>query len=373
MNVQGVTATGLGGAAPTAQEPPADPKGGFRVALEEEASRNSRLSHPSGNDPSLGSTTVAPHYVPGKPSSLPPRKTAAAAYTQQTTLMKDPPSTPNPSQMSDIQKYKDDQLLRNPGGDHYYLDQNKVLPDPEDQKSFLGRVGKDISDVMGNMKSFLGNFFLGSTIRYRDQNDQIKEGRQRGLLSTVGDFFKNLGSGLSFGLWHPDDEKGPQGAMERLSFFGSKLKTAFLGDVLEGIPQSINHMGKNLLLAGWNLVEVIPDATIGNFEAGKKLTTTLFDNGQVVVEYLTDIVPTGDAWLRVHAGSLKDLKPPILYNLGMPEHSTGDTRWQYIRNTPFRKSIETIGTLLADAAAIGLAGQTGFSGNQHNQKEPMLR
>jgi hypothetical protein len=113
-------------------------------------------------------------------------------------------------------------------------------------------------------------------------------------------------------------------------------------------------MAGDLVLAGWNLVEVLPDATIGNLESGRKLTTTLFDNGQVWVEYLTDIVPTGDAWLRVHAPSLQEFKLPVVYNLGMPEHFTGDTRWEYIRNTPFRKTIETIGALLADVA-IGLS------------------
>ncbi|NLI32458.1 MAG: hypothetical protein GX422_06700, partial [Deltaproteobacteria bacterium] len=119
--------------------------------------------------------------------------------------------------------------------------------------------------------------------------------------------------------------------------------------------------GKNLLLAGWNLIEVIPDATIGGFDSGRKLTTSVFDNGQVLVEYLTDVVPTGDAWFRVHASSLEKLKPPVLYNLSLPERYPQDIRWQTIRNTRFRKTIETIGALLADAAAMALAGQTGSS------------
>ena len=70
-----------------------------------------------------------------------------------------------------------------------------------------------------------------------------------------------------------------------------------------------------------------------------------------MVEYLTDIIPTGDAWFRVHASSLKDLEVPVLYNLKMPEYVKGDNRWQYVRNTPFRKTIETVGTILADIAS----------------------
>jgi hypothetical protein len=271
------------------------------------------------------------------------------------------------TQGSGWQKYKDDQLLRNPGGDHYYLDENRVADDPGDRESFVTRVGKDMSDFFGNVKNFFGNLLMGSKFRYRDENNDIKEATQRGLVGTCVDFFKDLGSALTFGLWHPDEEKGPQGAMERITYFGSKMKEAFLGDLVEGIPQSVNHMAKNVVLAGLNLVQVIPDATIGNLEEGRKLTTTIFDNGQVMVEYLTDVIPSGDAWFRVHAASLTDVKAPILYNLQMPEHAKGDARWQYVRNTPFRKTIETVGTLLADIAAIGLAGQTGFSGNQNKR------
>jgi hypothetical protein len=265
---------------------------------------------------------------------------------------------------SDWQKYKDDQLLRNPGGDHYYLDENRVSEDSGDRESFPSRVGKDVSDFFGNVKNFFGNLFMGSKFRYRDENGEIREATQRGFVGACVDFFKDLGSALTFGLWHPDEEKGPQGAMERITYFGSKLKEAILGDLVEGIPMSVNHMAKNVVLAGLNLVQVLPDATIGNLEAGRKLTTTIFDNGQVLVEYLTDVVPSGDAWFRVHAASLTDVQAPILYNLQMPEYAKGDVRWQYVRNTPFRKTIETVGTLLADIAAIGLAGQTGFSGNQ---------
>ena len=299
-------------------------------------------------------------------SSATTQKELAAATVQHAGSVKDS------AQGSGWQKYKDDQLLRNPGGDHYYLEENRVSEDPKDRKSFLARLGKDVSDSFDNVKNFFGNLFMGSKFRYRNENNEIKEATQRGFVGNCVDFIKDLGSALSFGLWHPGEEKGPQGAMERLTYVGSKLKKALLDDMVEGIPKSVNHMGKNLVLAGLNLVQVLPDATIGNLEGGRKLTTTIFDNSQVMVEYLTDVIPSGDAWFRVHASSFLEDRVPFLYNLQMPEHSIGDARWQNVRNTPFRKTIETIGTLLADIATIGLAGQSGFSTNQNGDKQRLL-
>ncbi len=297
-------------------------------------------------------------------SSEPPksRSEVAAAYASHAG------QAISPTQMSGWAKYKDDQLLRNPGGDYYYLNEKRVTDDPQERASFLGRIGKDIADVCGNIKNFFGNLFMGSKVRYRDENNQIKEGTQRGLVGSCVDFFRDLGSALTFGLWHPGEATGPQGFMERLSYAGSKLRQAVLGDLVEGIPQSVNHMGKNIVLAGLNLVQVVPDATIGNMEKGRTLTTTVFDNGQVMVKYLTDIIPTGDAWFRVHASSLKDLEMPVFYNIKTPEYVKGDARWQYVRNTPFRKTIETVGSLLADIASIGLALQTGSSTSRQPNK-----
>ncbi len=120
---------------------------------------------------------------------------------------------------------------------------------------------------------------------------------------------------------------------------------------------------------GEQALTMLRDAAIGNFGPGQKLTTSIFDNGHVAIEYLTDIIPSGDAWLRVHASSLKELKPPILYNLKKPEFNTGDTRWEYVRNTPLRKTIESRGSLLAGAGAIFLIGETGSPSNRRNQNE----
>src|SRR5208337_2403609 len=278
----------------------------------------------------------------------PPTQTDVAAAYQRHIK----PSA-EPAALSGFQKYKDDQLLRNPGGRHYYLDEKQVDEHPQKESPFH-LLRKDISDAFGNIKNFFGNMFLGTTVLYRNEQNEIQEGHQRGLLRTMTDFCKDLGSALSFGTWHPGSAEAPLGFKNRLLYSASKLKDAFTGDILEGVPSSVNHMGKNLILSGWHLLEVLPDAAMGSFKPGQKLTTTIFDNGHVAIEYLTDIIPSGDAWLRVHASNLKEFKLPVLYNLKMPEHYTGDTRWEHVRNTTYRKTIETIGALLADGLSIGL-------------------
>jgi hypothetical protein len=268
--------------------------------------------------------------------------------------------------LSGLEKYRDDQLLSNPGGDYYYLKEKKVIDNPTNQQDFLGRVGKDIFDAIDNIKNFCRDIFWGANILYRKQNNQIKEATSKGLLGSVINFFEDIGSAFSFGVWRPDGEVSPQGLEEKLKFSFSKLKEALIGDLVNGVGGSLNHIAEDLLLTGWNLVEVIPDATIGNFEAGRKITTTIFDNGQVVIDYVTDIIPTGEAWLRVHASSIKELQTPILYNLKMPEYFNSDERWQHIRNTPFRKTIETIGSLLADIITFKVIGQFTSSSEKTN-------
>jgi hypothetical protein len=346
----------------TASVPYSQDSQSFEETLKAATLEHSNQQAASESAPASSSNPLSPPLTlsPQSPEEAGPsfRQNAAAAYEQQA-------NHPNgAAPISDLQKYKDDQLLRNPGGKHYYLDKKEVVEHPEDQDSFLGRIKKDLSDSFGNVLNFFGNLFFGSKILYRDQNNQIQEAQQRGLIGTLVNFVKDLGSALSFGLWHPDEDQAPQGFMNRLVYSAGKLKDALLTDLIEGVPASVNHMGQNLLLAGWNLIEVLPDASIGNFEEGQKLTTTVFDNGQVVVEYLTDIIPSGDAWLRAHAANLKEVQPPFIYNLKMPEHYSGDTRWEYVRNTPLRKSIESVGALLADVGAIALIGMTAFSSNR---------
>jgi hypothetical protein len=302
-----------------------------------------------------------PGIFPGPPSITSPtlsRNDAITAYRKYET------ATAPTAGMSDVEKYKDDQLLIHPGGDHYDLDQKKVVPDPPEQKSFRGRIKKDLSDALSNVKNFFNDLLFGAKIHYRDKDGQIREGKRRGLLGSVVDFFKDLGSALSFGTWRPDGEGEPKGFVKRIGFFFSKMKEAIFGDVLQGMAGSVIHMAKDILFAGWNTVEVIPDGTIGNLEAGRKATTAVFDNGQVALDYLTDILPFGDAWVRVHSLDITNLKAPLLQNLEKPERSDDDDRWRYVRNTSFRKTIETIGSLLMDLFTVKVLGRTSLSSDK---------
>jgi hypothetical protein len=319
---------------------------------------------PPANSPLHAPLSTSAASLPAKPAG----DMKKATTTAQTAYGKQMAHKPAESEkMSDWQKYKDDQLLRNPGG-RYYDTQGKVVAQPEG-KSVSWLIGRDVSGVAGNIKNFFANIFRGSKIHYRDEKNQIRQGQQTGLLGTLGNFCRDMAGALSFGAYHPDTQQAIHGFKNRLVYAASKLKDAFVGDLINGVPTSVNHMAQNVILAGWRLAEVLPDAALGSFQAGRKLTTTIFDNGQVAVEYLTDIVPSGDAWLRVHASDLKKLTPPVIYNLKMPEHFSGDTRWQYVRNTPFRKTIETIGSLVADGLTIGFLGQSGGSSSRRNPLE----
>jgi len=271
-----------------------------------------------------------------------------------------------PGKNSAVAKYKDDQLLSNPGGDYYYMDQKKILKNPDAQKSFWGRIGKNIADAISNVKNFVGDLLLCSRVHYRDKNDQIQEVKRRGLVGSVADFFKDVGSALSFGKYRPDGEKEPQGVAQRIGFFFNKMKEAVCGDILQGVTASIIHMGEDLLFAGWNLFETLPDATIGNFEAGRKLTTKIFDNGQVVLDYITDILPAGDAWVRVHSADLKKGEIPILHNYNAPEYEPVDVTRKFVRNTPFRKKIETIGSVAMDILSLKFLRRMWSSDSEHH-------
>jgi hypothetical protein len=277
-------------------------------------------------------------------------KNGVAAYRSQAQ---------NQPQPSSFEKYVDDQLLDNPGGDRYDLKEKKVAP--EAAHSFLERVGKDLKDAFANTKNVFSNMLFGAKFCYRDENNQIQEAQKKGLVGSIVDFFKDVGSFVSFGAWRPDGDPEPKGVGGRIVFAFSKLWKAFSTDILQNVPASVNHMAEDISLAGLNLIEAIPDATIGNLPAGEKAVTKVFDGGQVLINYLTDVTPGGDAWQRVHALSFKDMKAPIANNLQKPECGTEDPRWRNIRNTTFRKSIETAGTILADVLTFGFVKWIGSS------------
>ena len=346
-----------GGLHPPGTRPSVPPWEGFECILRGE------LVHPTDHGPphALDYAIPAPPCPYEAASNTPSKADAAGAYQKHEVAHE---------RQSDWEKYKDDQLLSNPGGDHYDLGKKTVDSNTKAHESFWGRIGKDLSDTLGNLTNFFGNLFFGADTHYRDENNRIQTVKGKGVLGSIVDFFTDLGSGFSFGLWRPDGEKEPQGFLGRAGFFLSKMKEAIFGDLIQGASGSAIRAGENIILAGWNLVEVAPDATLGNWEEGRKLTTTFFDNGQVVIDYMTDIIPAGEAWLRVHAPNLDDLKDPkapILYNIQLPERFEGDARWSRVRNTPFRKTIETIGSLLADIATVKLIGDMNWSSDRKQE------
>ncbi len=309
----------------------------------------------------FGSRAVPPAQPP--PLNTHSSKAVAGAYEKQDS------GVTSSGLKSAIAKYKDDQLLGSPGGDHYDLENKRYVADPPEQQSFWGRIGKNIKDAFGNLKNFAGNLLFGAKRHYRDENGDIQQGQRRGLIGSIADFFQDLGSAFSFGAWRPDGEEEPRGFGRRVGFFFSKFKEAVFGNLIQGVAGSVVNMAKDLVFAGWNLIETIPDATIGNFEAGRKLTTAVFDNGQVALNYIADILPGGDASIRVHSPDLKNLKPPILNNLSMPEKNPDDTRWKYVRNTPFRKGIETVGSVLTSILTLRFLGSFRLSGEKRNHPE----
>jgi len=256
--------------------------------------------------------------------------------------------------------YKQEQLLAHPGGDSFNLEASDPRADSRYLPGFWKCLGKDIKDALDNAGNLVKDLVWGSKYRYLDGCGHIQSAQRTGLLNHVVDFFKNVVSALSLGYLRTNGDAEPLGIVERVKFSGEKLiDKALLDNLIFGVPSSALNVLDDTALSIWNLMEVVPDAALGNVPQGQRLVTTLFDNGQVVVDYVTDCLPAGDAWMRVHACRMenKDFTPPVLFNLQLPERYAKDSRWSTVRNTPFRKTIETIGSLLAD---IGVGTATHY-------------
>ncbi|MBC8555879.1 MAG: hypothetical protein H8D23_40215 [Candidatus Brocadiales bacterium] len=259
----------------------------------------------------------------------------------------------NPSKSSIIEQYKtykEDQLLSNPGGDNFFLSKTgEVIDNNYDHSRITKRVGKDLSDAGNNLLNAVKDLGIGAKIKYVDKHGNIQDGRKVGLAGTFANFFKDVASGLSFGLYSPEGEVTPQGGAGRVKHMFKKIfKDALVGDIIKGVPKSAIHIGEDIMFAGLNAIEAVPDATIGNFKAGRKVTTAVFDNTQVVMDFITDAIPGGDASARTRSFALaKGLKGlPIINNLTTPGKKQDETDWRYVRNTSFRKVIETIPSLM---------------------------
>ncbi len=244
-----------------------------------------------------------------------------------------------------FRKYKEDQLLSKPGGDNYAINNSNGV----DQSKFTVRVGKDLKDAGENFINIFKDIGAGATIKYVDKDGNIKEGKKVGLAGTIVNFFKDMASGITFGKYTPAGEDAPDNALEATKHFFKKIFVdALCKDVVVGIPRSAIHVGEDAVFACLNLAETIPDATIGNCKAGQMATTEFFDDMQVFIDFVTDVIPTGEAGSRTHAFTFKKgLKGlPIVYNITSPEQGMDDENWKYVRNTPLRKTIESVATFI---------------------------
>ncbi|MGR3178357.1 MAG: hypothetical protein ACUZ8E_09915, partial [Candidatus Anammoxibacter sp.] len=234
-----------------------------------------------------------------------------------------------------IAKYKEDQLLSNPGGDNVFLERHEMVIDNTfDHSIFSNRVGKDLSDAYGNLKNLVKDLGSGSEVKYMDKSGSIKTRKNVGLLKTVGNFFGNVASGLSFGAYTPSNEETPVGITGKITHFFKKIFVQAIGkDLLVGVPQSVINIGEDALFAGLNLLEAIPDATVGHTKLGRKITTQVFDNVQVALDFVTDVMPGGEASTRMRSSLVKKI-----FN----NQKTVNETPQYVRSSPFRKAIETI-------------------------------
>ncbi len=257
---------------------------------------------------------------------------------------------PKSSVLQQYKVYKEDQLLSNPGGDNFFLNKaSGVINNDYDHSNFSKRVGKDLADAGSNLLNVVKDMGIGAKIKYVDNHGEIKEGRKVGFIKTLGNFFKNVASGLTLGAYTPEGEAKPNGGVGRIKHLFKKIfKDAIVDDIVMGVPRSMIYVGEDIMLAGLNTIEVIPDATIGNFKAGRKATTTIFDNTQVVLDFATDVIPGGEASGRTRSFKLaKGLKGlPIINNITTDEKEAKELSWRYVRNTNFRKVIETVSSLI---------------------------
>ncbi len=257
---------------------------------------------------------------------------------------------PRSSIIEQYKTYKEDQLMSSPGGDNFFLSKTSdVIDNNYDHSSFAKRISKDLSDAGSNLLNAVKDLGIGAKMKYIDKHGNINEVRKVGLAGTVVNFFKNVASGLSFGLVRQEGEAKPQGLVGKVKHLFKKVfKDALVGDIVKGIPKSAIHIGEDIMFAGLNAVEAVPDATIGNFKAGRKATTAVFDNTQVAMDFITDVMPGGEASMRVRSFKLaKGLKGlPIINNLTTSERKYDEKELGYVRNTNFRKVIETIPSLI---------------------------
>jgi hypothetical protein len=279
------------------------------------------------------------------------------------------PSVTPASLYEQLRIYKEEQLLSHPGGDYFDPAAKEPKIKPEIPGSYLGGIVKDIKDGIANAGNFFKDLLFGSEYRFLSPDGTYKTAQRTGLLGNIVSFFKHAASALTLGQYCPENPPEPDGIIDRaISSFKKLFSEGIMNHIISGIPSSAINLLDDTALSIWNLIEVVPDATLGTLPEGRKVVSTLFDNGQVAIDYITDCLPTGEAWMRVHGyqGANGEIMPPVLLNLKLPEYYQQDARWNTVRNTPLRKTMETIGSILAD---IGAAIPTYYTIRTSNRRD----
>ena len=126
--------------------------------------------------------------------------------------------------MEQIARYKEDQLLANPGGDRYHTDRTKnVIVAPDGPSGFIRRVGKDLKDAGRNFLNMFENFFAGAEYKYRAADGTIGSGRHSGLLGTVGKFSGTWRAVSRSGRTSPKGKPFPSGLRGGPSTFSKRF------------------------------------------------------------------------------------------------------------------------------------------------------
>jgi len=281
-----------------------------------------------------------------------------------------------PEEQGQVSKYVEDQMLS-----------ERNVPESiyNTKKGIGNRLGNDFKDAGRNLENLFGDIFFGAKKNYVVEDGSVKTTKKsKGVLGSVFDGIKNI------------VYEGPKNIVK--GEVGTGLKNMFWDGTI-GMVGNTLQAGGNIIDDGVGfavngVIEPTFDLTIGNLHSN--LSSVPSDALQTIVDFSTDIIPGNEAWMRVHdpLEMVKDspseeseikkvgekvensnseksenkkhenpieeryklnLTWPIVNNWKTPEFAIeGDNLRNTVRNTKFRKIIETSGSLAADLLVLDL-------------------
>lgn len=118
-----------------------------------------------------------------------------------------------------------------------------------------------------------GDLSFGTTSYARSPSGEITARRRPGLLGTLGNFAKDVASGVTLGFYHPPDEPAPSGFSRVFYPFKKIVIDGMVKDLVIGVPGSFLRGGEHTTPAALNTAETIPDPTIRHFAKGRNITS----------------------------------------------------------------------------------------------------